>query len=258
MPLGRALQGWRVRAGICRRNPLDSGTLCAADQRRRAPCSTPAIGRSTAPHLAARINEKRCAEIGRGGRRRPGLQFNQCAARGHSPSESDVAAHADRHRRCRQGPCGDHHFCLPCRAHRLRRRAARRPGREVVLAGRAMRNTIEAARECGYLRDAGAFLEEEAFGYLPREQDHAALHRQPGRAPRRHRPDRRGPASRLALEEGDLVIFSSARSPAMRRMSRRSTTIWQALGVDVITADDALVHTSGHPRQGEFARFMNG
>ena len=30
-----------------------------------------------------------------------------------------------------------------------------------------MRNTLEAARICGMLTDAGAFLDEDAFGYLP-------------------------------------------------------------------------------------------
>ncbi len=46
-------------------------------------------------------------------------------------------------------------------------RAARANGREVVIAGRAMRNTIEAARICGLLENTGAFLDEGEFGYLP-------------------------------------------------------------------------------------------
>ena len=46
-------------------------------------------------------------------------------------------------------------------------RAARANGREVVIAGRAMRNTIEAARACGMLKDSGRLLDEEEFGYLP-------------------------------------------------------------------------------------------
>ncbi len=49
-------------------------------------------------------------------------------------------------------------------------RAARKAGREVVVAGRAMRSMIACARAVGLLADEGDFLDEEAFGYLPPER----------------------------------------------------------------------------------------
>jgi ribonuclease J len=92
---------------------------------------------------------------------------------GFSPSESEVSATIDQlvasaSRRVAITTFASHVGRIASAV-----QAARRTGREVVVVGRAMRNTIEAARACGYLKDAGTFLEEEAFGYLPPE--HAML-----------------------------------------------------------------------------------
>ncbi|MGE0009047.1 MAG: ribonuclease J [Parvibaculaceae bacterium] len=129
--------------------------------------------------------------------------------------------------------------------------AARKAGREVVLAGRAMRQTIEAAQTTGYLRDAGAFLDEEAFGYLPpgkvmllctgsQGEPRAAI----ARIAEDSHPN-------IALDEGDLVVFSSKTIPGNEKAVSAVHNNLARLGVDVITSEEALVHTSGHPRQDE-------
>ena len=55
----------------------------------------------------------------------------------------------------------------------------------------------------------------------------------------------------ISLEGGDLVIFSSKTIPGNEKAVAAVHNNLARLGVDIVTSDDALVHTSGHPRQGE-------
>jgi ribonuclease J len=129
--------------------------------------------------------------------------------------------------------------------------AARKAGREVVLAGRAMRQTIAAAQACGYLRDAGAFLDEEAFGYLPPNKVMLLCTGSQGEARAAIARIAEDNHPTIALDEGDLVVFSSKTIPGNEKAVSAVHNNLAHLGVDVITSDDALVHTSGHPRQDE-------
>jgi ribonuclease J len=129
--------------------------------------------------------------------------------------------------------------------------AARSNGREVVIAGRAMRNTIEAARICGLLKGSGAFLDEEEFGYLP--PDKVLLictgsQGEPRAAIARIAEDTH---PNIALSDSDLVIFSARTIPGNEKAVSAIVNGLAKQGVNVLTSEDALVHTSGHPRQGE-------
>ena len=98
----------------------------------------------------------------------------------------------------------------------------------------------------------GTFLDEEAFGYLPPDKVMllcTGSQGEPRAAIARIAEDQH---PHIALDAGDLVIFSSqdhsrqregGRPPFINNLAR--------LGIDVMTSDDALVHTSGHPRQDE-------
>lgn len=114
-----------------------------------------------------------------------------------------------------------------------------------------MRNTIEAARICGYLKDAGKFLDEDAFGYLPREKIMLLCTGSQGEP--RAAIARIGEDSHpnIALEDGDMVIFSARTIPGNEKVVSAVHNNLAQLDVEIITADDALVHSSGHPRQGE-------
>jgi ribonuclease J len=169
---------------------------------------------------------------------------------GRSPSENDVAATLDRiiaaaPRRVAVTTFASHVGRITSAV-----RAARRAGRDIVVAGRAMRNVIEAARATGYLRD-GEFLDEEAFGYLPPERVMllcTGSQGEPRAAIARIAEDTH---PHVALEEGDIVIFSSKTIPGNERAVAAVLNNLARLGVDAITSDDALVHSSGHPRRGE-------
>jgi ribonuclease J len=203
------------------------------------------------PMLGQGFNEKRFREIGDKGVDVLVCDSTNVLREGHSPSEKDVAAtladivaHAEG--RIAVTTFASHVERISCAV-----QAARSAGREVVIAGRAMRNTIEAARKCGYLKDAGKFLDEDAFGYLPREKIMLLCTGSQGEP--RAAIARIGEDSHphIALEEGDMVIFSARTIPGNEKEVAAVQNNLASQGIDILTADDALVHSSGHPRQGE-------
>jgi ribonuclease J len=129
-------------------------------------------------------------------------------------------------------------------------RAARACGREVVVAGRAMHRVIDAAREVGLLTQH-TFQGDDAFGYLPRDKVVLICTGSQGepRAAMSRIAD--GSHPELALEEGDTAVFSSRNIPGNEKAIGAVVNGLSALGVEVITADERPVHTSGHPREEE-------
>jgi ribonuclease J len=203
------------------------------------------------PTFGAGIDEKRLAEIGAEGVDVLICDSTNVLREGFSPSERDVAdtlmeivAHA-------KGRVAITTFASHVERVASAVRAARASGREVVLAGRAMRNTIEAARACGYLHDAGAFLDEDSFGYLPPNKIMLLCTGSQGEARAAIARIAEDNHPNIALEKGDLVIFSSRTIPGNEMEVALVHNNLAKLDVDVLTADDALVHASGHPRQDE-------
>jgi ribonuclease J len=176
---------------------------------------------------------------------------------GHSPSESDVAATlADIIGQAR-GRVAVTTFASHVGRITSVAQAARANGREVVIAGRAMHNTIAAAREVGLLKDSNSFRDQTEYGYLPPDkvvllctgsqgEPRAAM----ARIAADNHPD-------ITLDDGDLVIFSSKTIPGNEKSVGYLLNMLSQQGVDVITSDDALVHTSGHPRQEELRKLYD-
>jgi ribonuclease J len=133
--------------------------------------------------------------------------------------------------------------------------AARAAGREVVVAGRAMRNMIACARAVGLLAGEGDFLDEEAFGYLPPERTLLLCTGSQGepRAALARIADETHPT--IALNAGDTVVFSSKTIPGNEKAVSAVINNLARQGIVVVTADQAPVHTSGHPRQEELRQF---
>ena len=132
--------------------------------------------------------------------------------------------------------------------------AARAAGREVALFGRSLRNAEAAARECGYLRDIPAFLTEEQAGEAP--DDGVVMictgsQGEPRSAMAKIAADTH---PHISLGEGDTVIFSSRMIPGNERAILRIQDELSRAGVEVMTADDHMVHVSGHPARDELKR----
>ncbi len=209
------------------------------------------------PVLGKPFSEKRFVEIGKEGIDALVCDSTNVLREGVSPSEQDVAATLTDIIRHATGRVAVTTFASHVERITSAVRAARAAGREVVIAGRAMRNTIEAARICGLMENTGAFLDEGEFGYLP--QDKIMLlctgsQGEPRAAIARIAEDTH---PNIALEKGDLVIFSARTIPGNEKEVGAVINSLSKLDVDVITADDALVHSSGHPRQGELKQMYD-
>ncbi len=203
------------------------------------------------PMMGGHFDEKRFREIGEMGVDALVCDSTNVFREGFSVSEAEVAATLDRIVSEAKNRIAITTFASHVERISSAVAAARKAGREVVIAGRAMRQTIEAARICGYLRDAGAFLDEEAFGYLPPDKIMLLCTGSQGepRAAIARIAEDTHPA--IALDDGDLVVFSSKTIPGNEKAVSAVHNNLARLGIDVITSDDALVHTSGHPRQDE-------
>ena len=125
-------------------------------------------------------------------------------------------------------------------------KAAEKNNRKVVLIGRSMKRTIEAAIDNNYLNDVKSFISDEEASYLPREnlviictgsqgEKRSALYRI---AYNSH--------SKIQLESGDVVIFSSKDIPGNEKSINNLQNLLIRQKIEVITSDEELVHVSGH------------
>jgi ribonuclease J len=170
---------------------------------------------------------------------------------GRSPSEMEVAKTLAELIRTAPGRVGVTTFASHVGRLRSVAKAAAACDREVVLVGRSMERIAQVARETGYLEDIRDFRSVEVFGYLPPEKVVALCTGSQGEA--------RAALSRIAEDDhpevsfssGDRVIFSSRAIPGNEKAVMRVINGLVALGVEVITDRDHLVHVSGHPRRAE-------
>ncbi len=127
-------------------------------------------------------------------------------------------------------------------------------GRNLVLVGRSLERTLGAAQKVGYLSEMPPIVPPRMFGYLPPERVMLLCTGSQG--------EPQAGLSRIAadehplvyLEEGDAVVFSARTIPGSEDAVARIVRMLTKHGVDVVTAEDALVHVSGHPRQDELRR----
>jgi ribonuclease J len=127
-------------------------------------------------------------------------------------------------------------------------------GRSVALVGRSLRNIEAAARECGYLTGIPAFLREDDIDDVP--DDNLLMlttgsQGEPRSALARIAQDNH---PRVALGEGDTVVFSSRVIPGNERAIGAVQDALVRRGVRLMTDDDHLVHVSGHPARDELRR----
>ncbi len=175
---------------------------------------------------------------------------------GHSGSESNVRSSmaeliASLHGRGR--------IAVTCFASNVARvesiaLAARAAGRSVAMVGRSLRNLDQSARETGYLRGITEFVPEDQAGSVP---DESLLMMVTG-----SQGEPRSALARIAMDThpniamgpGDTVVFSSRTIPGNERAIGVVQDNLVRRGVRIITADDHLVHVSGHPARDELRR----
>ncbi len=135
--------------------------------------------------------------------------------------------------------------------------AAHRAGRDVVVVGRAIRRSVDVARELGYLDGLPEFLDQETYAHLPRNKVVALMTGSQGE-PRAAlaKIANKDPRS-IPLSSGDRVIFSSRTIPGNEKAVNSIINALVDFGAEVITDRDGLVHTSGHPRRDELRQLYD-
>jgi ribonuclease J len=129
--------------------------------------------------------------------------------------------------------------------------AARACGRTPCLVGRSMHRIFNAAQAVGLLQDAPHLIDEEDAGALAPEQVLYLCTGSQGEARAALSRIARGDHRNVVLRAGDTVIFSSRVIPGNESAIHDLYDRFDERGVDVITADDAPVHVSGHPARDE-------
>jgi len=131
--------------------------------------------------------------------------------------------------------------------------AARANDRQIVIAGQSLIRIEKAARDNGYLADTPQFVQQEEASYIPGDKSVIICTGSQG--------EPRAALSRIAanshpyisLGNGDTVLFSSRVIPGNETSISRLQNQLVRLGVNIITAQDAFIHVSGHPARDELA-----
>lgn len=132
--------------------------------------------------------------------------------------------------------------------------AARAAGRSVALVGRSLRNIEAAARECGYLKAIPPFLSEAEANDVPDERLLLLISGSQGEPRSALSRIAMDVHPRIALGEGDTVLYSSRVIPGNERAIGIVQDNLVRRGVRLMTNADHMVHVSGHPARDELRK----
>lgn len=134
-------------------------------------------------------------------------------------------------------------------------RAAQKCGRRVAVVGRSLHKMIDAAMECGYLRDVPHFLDEDEVDDVPPSELVMIVTGSQGEFRSALARLARGEHQSFALKRGDTVIFSARSIPGNERAVNDVKNNLSGAGVHIITPSDidSIIHVSGHPCRDEIA-----
>lgn len=209
------------------------------------------------PAIPPQMDENRLREIGGEGVDVLVCDSTNVLRPGHSPSEADVAEGLleiikSAKKRVAVTTFASHVGRLTSVV-----KAARAAGRDVVLAGRAMHTVSAAAKEIGLLQEAGYLLDQDAYDDLPRSKCLLVCTGSQGEARAAMARIASGNHPHIRFDRGDLAIFSSKTIPGNEKSVAAVFNDLAEQGVEIITSDDAMIHTSGHPRQGELQEYYD-
>lgn len=129
--------------------------------------------------------------------------------------------------------------------------AAMAHGRLVGLVGRSLHRVDEVARKLNYFKDYPPFLNHHDAGFLERHETLLVCTGSQGEQRAALLRIAKGEDRHIALEKGDVVIFSSRQIPGNEKAIATLQNLLVRNGVQVITAADEEIHVSGHPGREE-------
>lgn len=203
-------------------------------------------------------NIKRLKEIGSDGKPLALICDSTNAMKeGDSPSETEVGVNLER-----LIATAKNRVAVTIFASNLGRmisiaRAAAKADRQVVAAGRAVHRIAGIARELGLMEGVPEFLDQDAYGYLPRDKVVLIATGSQGesRAAMARIADGSHPV--IDLSPGDMAIFSSWAIPGNEKAVQDIQNKLVDKGVQIVTGRDEMIHVSGHPRRHELAQLYD-
>lgn len=132
--------------------------------------------------------------------------------------------------------------------------AARDAGREVLLLGSSLKRVVNVADDLGMMEGLPGFIEEDEYGYIPRDKIVVILTGSQGENRAALAKISRDEMRHVALTDGDTVVFSSRTIPGNEKGILDIKNALIDRGIKIISDTDALVHVSGHPRRNELLK----
>lgn len=136
-------------------------------------------------------------------------------------------------------------------------RAAAKADRQVVAAGRAVHRIAGIARELGLMEGVPEFLDQDAYGYLPRDKVVLICTGSQGEARAAMARIADGSHPVIDFSPGDMAIFSSWAIPGNEKAVLDIQNKLVDKGVEIVTGRDEMIHVSGHPRRHELAQLYD-
>ena len=124
--------------------------------------------------------------------------------------------------------------------------AADKAGRTPVISGRSLNQNMRIAKECGYLKDCPPYSESIDAKNIPLDKMLYICAGSQGNYRSGLSRIVNGENKDIKLGQGDAIIFSSKIIPGNEEKIERMQEKLRDAGVDVITSEEYLVHTSGH------------
>jgi ribonuclease J len=131
--------------------------------------------------------------------------------------------------------------------------AAAAADRDVVVAGRSLRNIEESARKTGYLTHVRPFIDEADAGTIATDKMVIICTGSQGEPRAALSRIAAGNHPNITLGAGDRIIFSSRVIPGNETSVGSLQNRLAQNGVEMFTWKDGPVHVSGHPARDELA-----
>ncbi len=176
---------------------------------------------------------------------------------GVSPSEHEVSDSLRKIIESAEGRVGITTFSSNVGRIRSIAQAAEAAGREVLLLGSSMKRVTEVARDIGLMEGLKPFINEDEFGYIPRDKVVVILTGSQGEPRAALAKIARDEMRNVAFTAGDTIIFSSRAIPGNEKAINDIKNGLVEQGIQVITDSEALVHVSGHPRRNELQQMYS-
>lgn len=176
---------------------------------------------------------------------------------GDSPSETEVAVNLER-----LIATAKNRVAVTIFASNLGRmisiaHAAAKADRQVVAAGRAVHRIVGIARELGLMEGVPEFLDQDAYGYLPRDKVVLICTGSQGESRAAMARIAAGEHPVIDLSPGDMAVFSSWAIPGNEKAVLDIQNQLVDRGVEVVTSRDEMIHVSGHPRRHELRQLYD-